>query len=156
MKNAVFWDVAPCRSCVNRRFWGTSVHSSVCSHLLTLVSRSRIFLPRRWGRYVPPKRRFTQDLHGATSQKTAFFNGILNFHNRYISAWRFCAVYVQHRSLFFLRIPLLDTTCFGLTGHLQVCRYISNDVNHIVQFSRNINSSSQRLGWVLLWIFVGQ
>jgi hypothetical protein len=24
-------------------------------------------------RYVPPKRRFIQDLHGATSQKTAFF-----------------------------------------------------------------------------------
>jgi hypothetical protein len=23
MKNAVFWDVAPCRSCVNRRFWET-------------------------------------------------------------------------------------------------------------------------------------
>jgi hypothetical protein len=23
MKNAVFWDVAPCRSCVNRRFEGT-------------------------------------------------------------------------------------------------------------------------------------
>jgi hypothetical protein len=23
MKNAVFWDVAPCRSCVNRRFRGT-------------------------------------------------------------------------------------------------------------------------------------
>jgi hypothetical protein len=41
--------------------------------LLTLVPRSRIFLPWRWRRYVPPKRRFTQDLHGATSQKTAFF-----------------------------------------------------------------------------------
>jgi hypothetical protein len=26
--------------------------------------------------------------------------------------WSFCAVYVQRRSLFFLRIPLLDTTCF--------------------------------------------
>jgi hypothetical protein len=26
MKNAVFWDVALCRSCVNRRFGGTSVH----------------------------------------------------------------------------------------------------------------------------------
>jgi hypothetical protein len=27
MKNAVFWDVAPCRSCVNRRFGGTySLH----------------------------------------------------------------------------------------------------------------------------------
>jgi hypothetical protein len=25
MKNAVFWDVGPCRSCVNRRFGGTSV-----------------------------------------------------------------------------------------------------------------------------------
>jgi hypothetical protein len=36
-------------------------------------SRSRIFLPWIWRRYVPPKRRFTQDLHGATSQKTAFF-----------------------------------------------------------------------------------
>jgi hypothetical protein len=23
MKNAVFWDAAPCRSCVNRRFGGT-------------------------------------------------------------------------------------------------------------------------------------
>jgi hypothetical protein len=23
MKNAVFWDVGPCRSCVNRRFGGT-------------------------------------------------------------------------------------------------------------------------------------
>jgi hypothetical protein len=34
----------------------------------------------------------------------------------------FCAVYVQHRSLFFLRIPLLDTTYFGLTGHFEVHR----------------------------------
>jgi hypothetical protein len=29
MKNAVFWDVAPCRSCVNRRFGGTS--AATCS-----------------------------------------------------------------------------------------------------------------------------
>jgi hypothetical protein len=56
---------------------------SVCSHLLTLVPRLRIFLPSRWRRYVPPKRLFTQDLHGATSQMTAFFllNLILYFHN---------------------------------------------------------------------------
>jgi hypothetical protein len=27
----------------------------------------------RWRRYVPPKRRFSQDLHSATSQKTTFF-----------------------------------------------------------------------------------
>jgi hypothetical protein len=36
-------------------------------------SFSRIFLSWRWRRYVPPKRRFTQELHGATSQKSAFF-----------------------------------------------------------------------------------
>jgi hypothetical protein len=39
MKNAVFWDVGPCSSCVNRRFGG---------------------------KYRP-------HLHGASSQKTAFF-----------------------------------------------------------------------------------
>jgi hypothetical protein len=52
MKNAVFWDVAPCRSCVNRRF-GERIASifrveksaseepawADCSHLLTLVIR---------------------------------------------------------------------------------------------------------------------
>jgi hypothetical protein len=50
-----------------------STLDSVFSHLLKLVPRSRILLPRRWRRYFPPKRRFIQDLHGATSQKTAFF-----------------------------------------------------------------------------------
>jgi hypothetical protein len=50
-----------------------AVRSPVCSHLLTLVLHSWIFLPWRWRRYFPPKHRFTQDLHGATSQKTAFF-----------------------------------------------------------------------------------
>jgi hypothetical protein len=107
MKNAVFWDVALCRSCVNRRFEGTyrlhlqgiktaseklawtggcrlswvfSTVGSICSHLLTLVPRSRIFLPCRWRRHFPPKRRFTQDLHSATSQKTAFFE-------LYLAAW---------------------------------------------------------------------
>jgi hypothetical protein len=38
-----------------------------------MVPRSRIFLPWRWRRYVLPKRRLTQDLHSATSQKTTFF-----------------------------------------------------------------------------------
>jgi hypothetical protein len=41
------------------------------------ISRLRIFLffflPWRWRRYVPLKRRLTPYLHGATSQKTAFF-----------------------------------------------------------------------------------
>jgi hypothetical protein len=49
---------------------------AVCSHLLTLVPRSRILLPWRWRWYVLPKRRFTQHLHGTTSQMTAFFTSI--------------------------------------------------------------------------------
>jgi hypothetical protein len=58
MKNAVFWDVAPCKSSANRRFGGAyRLHLQV----------------RRRKRYLPPKRQFTFDLHGATSQKTAFF-----------------------------------------------------------------------------------
>jgi hypothetical protein len=38
-----------------------------CSHLLTLIPRSRIFLPWRWRRDFPAKRRFIQDLHDAIS-----------------------------------------------------------------------------------------
>jgi hypothetical protein len=51
-----FWDVAPCSFCVNRRF-GESANEEpacatvwVCSNLLTLVSRSQIFLTWRWRR----------------------------------------------------------------------------------------------------------
>jgi hypothetical protein len=59
MKNAVFWDVALSRHCVNRHFGGT-----YRLHLLILW---------RWKQCVPPKRQFAQDLHGARSQKTTFF-----------------------------------------------------------------------------------
>jgi hypothetical protein len=82
MKNAVFGDVALCRFCVNRRFGGTyRLHlqgrkirergNSVSRWLQS--ARSRILLPWRWRLYDPPKRRFTQNLHSATSQKAAFF-----------------------------------------------------------------------------------
>jgi hypothetical protein len=82
MKNAAFWDVALCRSYMNRRFRGTyrlhlqgrKIHEwGTSSHLLMLVPRLQMFLSWRWRRYVPPKRWFTQDLHGTTSRKTAFF-----------------------------------------------------------------------------------
>jgi hypothetical protein len=53
--------------------WSDVSEERGCSHLLTLVPRSWIFPPWRWRWCVPPKRRFTQDLHGATSQKTTFF-----------------------------------------------------------------------------------
>jgi hypothetical protein len=38
--------------------------------------------------------------------------------------WIFCAFCVERRWLFFLDIPLLDTTCFDLTVHLQVYRLL--------------------------------
>jgi hypothetical protein len=65
MNDAFFWDVAPCSSCVNRRFGETQ----------TAATCSRWFLARGFfypedGGDVSPKRRFTQELHGVTSQKT--------------------------------------------------------------------------------------
>jgi hypothetical protein len=93
-EKCVFWDVALCRSCVNRRTasifrveksmnsllsslflycWLFPTVGSVRSHLLTLVPRFPIILPWRWRRYVPPKRLLTEDLLSATSQKTTFF-----------------------------------------------------------------------------------
>jgi hypothetical protein len=59
-KNAVFWDVALCRSCVNRRLGGT-----YRLHLQGRKIRERGTIASRWLR--------PEGLHGATSQKTAFF-----------------------------------------------------------------------------------
>jgi hypothetical protein len=63
--------------CMNRRFGLIyRLHlqgREIRSYLLTLVFRSRIFLPWRWRQCVPPKRWFAQELHGSTSQKTASF-----------------------------------------------------------------------------------
>jgi hypothetical protein len=73
MKNVFFWDVAACRFCANRRFGGT--------YRLYLQGRKirqrGTSVAAVWMRYIPLKRRFTQDLHGATSQKTAFFKSII-------------------------------------------------------------------------------
>jgi hypothetical protein len=87
IKNAVFWDVGPCRYFVNRRFGetyrlhlqsrkirerGTSCSLQPPAHA---ASSFADFLLWKWRRYVSPKRRFTQAPHGATSEKTALFIG---------------------------------------------------------------------------------
>jgi hypothetical protein len=70
MKNAVFWDVALCRSCVNRRSRGKyRLHLQGRKILERGTSVSRWQLTAA----VPPKSRPTQDLHGATSQRATFF-----------------------------------------------------------------------------------
>jgi hypothetical protein len=83
MKNAVFWDVAPCRFCVNRRFggtyflllWGRKIRErgASCTNLLTLVPRSRIFVPCRWRRTF---------LRNVGSRSHIPENGILHSHRR--------------------------------------------------------------------------
>jgi hypothetical protein len=57
MKNSVFRDVTPCGSCKNRRFGGT---------WLLLHQGDKNLWTRN-------KRRFLQEPHGVTSQKTPFF-----------------------------------------------------------------------------------
>jgi hypothetical protein len=71
--NLVWTDVSEERIASIFRVEKSASEEPVCSHLLTLVPHSRIFLPWRWRRYIPPKCRFAHDLHGAISQKTAFF-----------------------------------------------------------------------------------
>jgi hypothetical protein len=46
MKNTIFWDVAPCRDCVNRRFGDYS-------HLIMLVHRRRISYTLKMGATCP-------------------------------------------------------------------------------------------------------
>jgi hypothetical protein len=75
MKKAVFLGVAPYRSCVNRRFgWTYRLHLQGIKIRERETSVSRwLQSPWKCRRYVPPKRRITQDLHGITSQEIAFF-----------------------------------------------------------------------------------
>jgi hypothetical protein len=63
MKNGVFWVVTPCGSCKNRRFGGTKIGELGTTQAAT----------RRRRRQVPQKRRFLQEPHGVTTQKTPFF-----------------------------------------------------------------------------------
>jgi hypothetical protein len=56
---------ALCRSCVYR-------------YMLTLVPRSRIFLPWRWRRYVPPKRLFTRSAQRQIPEDCNFITWTIN------------------------------------------------------------------------------
>jgi hypothetical protein len=79
---------------------------------------SRIFLPWRWRRFVLPKRWFNQDLHGAKSQKTAFFSNLhvyrsenIKYHTRrkYVMT-----ILIQSRTSYVLRpcyLPSIRSGC---------------------------------------------
>jgi hypothetical protein len=85
MKNAVFWDVAPCRYCVNRRFGGTyrlhlhgrKIRKRGCSYLLTLIPRLRIFLHKIY--MAPHFRRWHSLWNMSTFRTISLFHGAESF-----------------------------------------------------------------------------
>jgi hypothetical protein len=136
--------VAPCRSCVNRCFGGTfRLHlqgRKIRSHLLTLVPRSWIFLPwrRRW--YVLPKRLFTQDLHGATSQKTAFFVNYLVHKNTLLVPIMSYINPVNILTSYFFKIHLniILLSMHRFSKLFLPCRFSDQKSVYISDLSRNI------------------
>jgi hypothetical protein len=65
--------VAPCRSCVSRRFGGTY---AICSHLLMLVPRSRIFSNLK----MEATRSSETSVHTRSTRRHIPENGILQSH----------------------------------------------------------------------------
>jgi hypothetical protein len=78
MKNGVFWDVTSCGFCKNRRFEETSAFIIRVTRIgelgttANVVYISPILVTLMMEALVPPKRRFLQEPHGVTSQKTSF------------------------------------------------------------------------------------
>jgi hypothetical protein len=80
MKNGVFWIVTQCGSCKNRRFGGTwSLSGTFLRSVRRLlvaacvVPSAPIVVTLMKEAPGSPKRRFLQEPHGVTTQKTPFF-----------------------------------------------------------------------------------
>jgi hypothetical protein len=91
MKNAVFWDVAPCRSCVNRRFGETpnakfsrNLNPALDEHLFTTFAFPHVYFSVSHPTYA-----------NIFKIENLFFKSINSF------------------SLF----ATFHATCFGLRGH---------------------------------------
>jgi hypothetical protein len=138
--------------------WLFLTGSPVCSHLLTLIPHSQIFLPWRWRQRDHPKREFTQELHGAISQKTTFFNTLFCFHGNIVTV---NCIWESMCSVFVLIIPCLMPTwhifgnqiysqlvvtslkkCSTLTHDTMSCDSVWSDKLHSTEFLYWINRSS--------------
>jgi hypothetical protein len=103
MKNVVFWDVI--------------------QQPLAHAGSSRVdFSTLKMEVYVPPKRQFTQDLHGATTQKTAFFIVTpMKTSNR--TQWlNHC--YIMKLVLTLCWQPLLNIDILKIHAQCQICSLI--------------------------------
>jgi hypothetical protein len=74
MKNGVFWVVTPCGSCKNRRFEGTW-HLLRQGEKIGELGTTQATTSNRRTLRRNTKRRFLQEPHGVTTQKTPFFKG---------------------------------------------------------------------------------
>jgi hypothetical protein len=124
MKSSIFSDITPSSPLkVNWRFGGTG-HLHLQGRRINTWRMPSSGMWRRlelvWTN-VPPKRRFTQDLHGATSQKTAFFivNAVktTNLNNKHLLSRWFLALLI-HRPWIWRRYfpPKPRVTFNGLHG----------------------------------------
>jgi hypothetical protein len=78
LKNAVFWDVAPCSFCVNRRFWGT-----YCLHFQGRKIRERGTSVSSWLQTELQAICSSEtSVHGRTTRRHILENGILHSHRR--------------------------------------------------------------------------
>jgi hypothetical protein len=121
-----------------------------CSYLFMLVPHSQILLPWRWRRYDPPKRQFTQELHGATTQKTALFivtamktSNLTNwkkFHpvQPFSNHWRNWNLYLLHNSSKHIKYSSsIDGIHLNEKGlHISACLEVANFLTSGVWISR--------------------
>jgi hypothetical protein len=109
MKNAVFWDVAPCSSCVNQRFGGTYLlhlqGRKIRNDLLTLVPRSWIFYSENRGhtffRNVGSHKNYT----APHPRRRRYSQSEDVYKNTVFSYWPLCYPYV--RSVLNGNLPLI-------------------------------------------------
>jgi hypothetical protein len=126
MEKAVFWDVAPCRSGVNRRFGDQSAFNVSDGRFACGFSYFTP-LPWRWRRYVPPRRRLTPLLHGATSQKTAFFI-VTAVKTSNLTKWKLFKENLIFVQCHFVKnkLQILITWAFILSGSIQLDDFIAS------------------------------
>jgi hypothetical protein len=110
-----------------------------------LVPRSRIFLPWRWRRYVTSKRRFTQEVHSATSKKTAFFFPSLVWNIVFTFSWRdwgnpWSAEFVPESRLEIWPPPKYQTVVLPVQTTTEP--YLSAAPSHLLQSHKHTDAHS--------------
>jgi hypothetical protein len=114
--------------------------------IISHAHSSRIFLPWRWRRYIPPKHRFTQHLHCATSHKTTFFIVTAENLKSYLSCSSF---FLLDKSFFKFCLILLVTATFPI--RFLLC-YTWLFVLGLLKFAKYLQKL--HFCWLLLFILI--